>query len=350
MRPLAATAATAATAAALYLFLRRRRRYLSLPLDDDYWIAFSHAERLRRKLKPSQSGFRVTAVVVYRVSPSPLLQYVVGVNDEASNLLNSCCAERAAFLQLANIGVDAAKLEVLAVYITTDAAHALTPGALCREYMSSSAWTSMKNTRIVMEGTDLKSSRLERTLEELYPYASVYTRLDRHGQLAEGQRLKSTVNAALLTGGHKRMPGVMPGDDTRMGSDPVGDAWRGATDASRCDAKSDLHPISFGACVVFADGGKCRAWQKKALEYGCSLDAVCQLCQSIEEQSEFGMRPKVLCMADQYGVCHAPFATARAFLTEHGYGDVSVLLHDNDGVLHTVQAEDLLPKLPSWCS
>ena len=70
----------------------------------------------------------------------------------------------------------------------------------------------------------------------------------------------------------------------------------------------------------------------------------------LEEQSERGTRPKVLCMADQYGVCHAPFATARSFLTEHGYGDVSVLLHDNDGVLHTVTAAELLPALPLWGS
>ena len=37
-------------------------------------------------------------------------------------------------------------------------------------------------TRIVMEGTKMRASRIERTLGQLYPHASVYTRLDRDGQ------------------------------------------------------------------------------------------------------------------------------------------------------------------------
>ena len=57
-----------------------------------------------------------------------------------------------------------------------------------------------------------------------------------------------------------------------------------------------------------------------------------------------------LAMADQHGVCHAPFAPARAYLAEHGLGHVPVLLHDESGALRTVPAEELLPGLPSWCA
>eukprot|EP00966_Prymnesium_polylepis_P138061 3189959-Prymnesium_polylepis.1 len=103
----------------------------------------------------------------------------------------------------------------------------------------------------------------------------------------------------------------------------------------------------FGAAVVFADGSKATSWQKKALEYSCSLDAVCQLAQAIETSAS---KPAVLCMVDQYGVCHAPFAPARAYLVEHGFSDVRLLVHDTEGGFHTPTADELMPTLPSWCT
>ena len=54
----------------------------------------------------------------------------------------------------------------------------------------------------------------------------------------------------------------------------------------------------------------------------------------------------MLCMCDQFGVCHAPFALGRAYLVEHGWGAVTVLCHDRDGVLHTPTAADLMPGIP----
>jgi len=331
VRAVGAALATGVALAAL-LRLSRWRRSGPIALDDETWIAMAHAERLRRKRRPSQSGFRVVAVVVYRYADGAL-RHVVGHNDEASNLLNSCCAERAAFLQLAGLAREAAgELEVLGVYITTDASHALTPGALCREYMSSSTWTSMHETRIVMEGTLGRPSRLERTLAQLYPHPSVYTRLERTDQDATGRRLAESTRGA-----RERATGR------------EGTAWRAAVAACARDARHDLHPISYGSCVVFEDGVTAVAWQKKALEYSCSLDAVCQLCQAIEERAD-ASKPAIVCMADQHGVCHAPCATARAYLTEHGCGKVRVLLHDESGELRAVSAEELLPALPAWCS
>lgn len=334
MRSAAAVGGVAALGG-LLLLLRRRRHESASPstLDDDAWIAYTHAQRLQRKQRPSQSRFRVTAVVVF-TSGSHELRHVVGHNDEACNLLNSVCAERAAFLQIAGRAEASAPalLEVLAVYITTDASHAITPGALCREYMSSSSWTSLTTTRIVMEGTDGLPSRLERTLSQLYPFASPYVRLDRDGQQGAGERLGPPLRRAREERGGRE-----------------GTAWRGAVAASAGDARSDLHPVQYGACVVYDNGETSRAWQKKALEYGCSLDAVCQLCQAIEEHAP-AAKPAMLCMADQFGVCHAPFATARAYLAENGLGQLPVLLHDGAGELRTVAADELLPGLPSWCS
>ena len=67
------------------------------PATDADRIRLSHRHRNDRSYRPLQSSFRVTAVVVYRIRGQ--IRHVVGHNDEACCLLNSCCAERAAFLQ-----------------------------------------------------------------------------------------------------------------------------------------------------------------------------------------------------------------------------------------------------------
>ena len=66
-------------------------------------------------------------------------------------------------------------------------------------------------------------------------------------------------------------------------------------------------------------------------------------------------------MADQLGVCHAPTAVARAYLAEHGFGYVRVLIHETlageeggkdgkeggGGQLRLLTAEALMPGLPT---
>ena len=327
-----------ATATAVCVFAAWRHRRRGLPPDDDYWMSRCHARRERRLLKPSQSAFRVTAIVVFQENGGGL-KHVVGHNDEACNLLNSVCAERAAFLQLADRAQDAKSLQVLAVYISTDAVGPITPGALCREYMLSSPWTT-PTTRIIMEGSRRQISRMERQLGVLYPFASVYTRRSRDGQMKEGLRRADRNGSSKLSPPPPSPPLSDVGEHARA-------ALRGAVSASAADARAELHPVQYGACVVFDDGTNASASQKKALEYGCSLDAVCQLCQAIEDKRHHeGRRPVVLCMADQFGVAHAPFAPARAFLVEHGFGDAKILFHDEHAALRTVRAEELLPAIP----
>ena len=240
-------------------------------------------------------------------------------------------------------------LVVHAVYITSDAAFALTPGALCREYMSSSPWVT-PSTRIVLEGSTGKQTRAVTSLPALWPQPSVYTRLTRNEQLELAKRLERVVMAKMA-------------EATQAGH-PEATVWVAAHAAAILDDKSDLHPLRYGAAVAFDDGCVVSATQKKALEYSCTLDPVCQLAQAIydraprfhdtQEQVQLGQarlrraRPVLLCMADQYGVCHAPFAPARAFLAEHGCGDCRVLTHDATGVLHILTAEELMPSLPDF--
>lgn len=331
-RDLALVAAGAA-AALIWFQVSSARRLLSVcePCDecdegggDDHWMLLSHAHRLRRTTKPAQSSFRVTALVTFLIEGDQRVRHVVGCNDESSNLLNSTCAERAAFLQIAGLAAGR-KLLVTGVYITTDSPDPITPGALCREYMFASRWTTPA-MRVVMEGYGGPSSRTSRTLAQLVPHASVYTRLDRAGQVAAGARLRERAasEAAALSG-------------------PEARAYQLAVEAAASDARLDLHPVSYGAACVFEDGSSAVAWQKKCLEYGCSQDAVGQLAPAILSANS---RPLVLCMADQFGVAHAPFATARALLCEHGLGALRCLCADEQGKLSAPTADELMPAVP----
>ena len=90
------------------------------------------------------------------------------------------------------------------------------------------------------------------------------------------------------------------------------------------------------------------AVQRKALEYGCSLDPVGQLAPELARKRRDGVRPIVVALVDDLGVAHAPFASGRAFLAEHGYGAVDVLCHDGDGALHVVEALELMPFVPDF--
>lgn len=44
-------------------------------------------------------------------------------------------------------------------------------------------------------------------------------------------------------------------------------------------------------------------------------------------------------LVDQFGNLHAPFAQARAFLTEHGFGDTKVVVHGEDGRVVVLRAK-----------
>jgi len=109
---------------------------------------------------------------------------------------------------------------------------------------------------------------------------------------------------------------------------------RMATDASTFEAdQRRLHPIKYGAAVLFNDGTVATASQKAALEYGCTLDAVGQLAAEIMRKSmqidedNPACKPVLLVQCDQFGIAHAPFAQGRAFLSERGFGDCKVLIH-----------------------
>jgi hypothetical protein len=46
---------------------------------------------------------------------------------------------------------------------------------------------------------------------------------------------------------------------------------------------------------------------------------------------------------DQFGVCHGPHAQARALLTEHGFGHLEIMVHNENGLIEIVSINTLAP-------
>lgn len=119
-----------------------------------------------------------------------------------------------------------------------------------------------------------------------------------------------------------------------------------ALKATQRDVHNSLHPLRLGAAMSFEDDKIEATWQMKALEYGCTLDPVCQLIVIMERST--CSKPLYLVSVDQFGVIHAPFAQARALLTEHKYQDVLCLVQTAQGELAMVKAQELNPQLDGF--
>ena len=138
-------------------------------------------------------------------------------------------------------------------------------------------------------------------------------------------------------------------------------AYQAACVAANGDTKAEVHPILFGAAVLYSDNSIEKAYLLKGLEYGCTACPVVQLLHECEkrkhpkllspsfclENGDEYPKAEVIVQVDQYGVAHAPFASARALLTEHGYDDVQILVHSEvDGTARVCNASNLCPPPP----
>ena len=322
-------------------------------------LLLAHQHRLSLQTLPTQSGFRVVALFFLQTNHSNNSNnmiatcrdddgrpYLVGTNTESCWIGNSICAERAVMTQLRWIP-DAV---VAKIVIVTDAPNAIAPGMLCREFMSSSHGPISRKTRIVLGGTDcrllldvpvvcgdnkdedkedevsvggkneeqpqrqVKESTMEivTTLQELYPYPSIYLQKPVSACIKFGKQYSQHCKTVMET----------------LLDDPCLQLWQVAKSYAALDNQHPgLHPIQYGAAVLFEDGSIIGAHQVKATEYGCSLDAVSQLGRDIlQKQRTENVTPVRIIQVDQFGIAHAPFAPARAFLVEQGFGPVQVIV------------------------
>ena len=290
-------------------------------------IALAHKYRLSLTTIPTQSSFRVVAIVFYEGCGGPPIsdlpcpvadircdqrQYLVGTNDEPGGFIGgSICAERAALVQLRFLP----HVKVSKIVIVTDHEMPIAPGMLCREFMAGHAAVPW-DVPIVLAGSGRHGEQWETTkttLHHLYPLPSPYARLT-----------ASQANALGIIFSESVVEKTNRTTDLWIRESAVLHLLAAARKASHYDTRIGLHPIQYGAAVLFDDDTIVSGHQKKALEYGATLDAVTQLAPLIEKSKA---RPVALAQVDSHGVAHAPFAPARAYLSEHGYGDCRILIH-----------------------
>jgi cytidine deaminase len=330
----------------------------SAPLDDAAFIAQTQA-LFDRTPRPIHSHFLVAATVVY-VDAHGQQRTTQGVNTETCVLSSCICAERTALVQL--------RLQptgwryVRGVYITASSEGLITPGLLCREFLSEFSEAACA-VREGHQGSDSEGSGggsrggapadpagdvavvlfnasgavARHALRALFPHPSPYHGVPNAQLLGAGralaQRCAPPTAAALAP-----LLAVAAGGGSG-GSSGSGASAAAAAAAALCAAvtalaaapheQDHLYPVHLAAGALFADGTVALARQLKGLEYGCSADAVVRLSGGLA-----AARPvALLVQSDQHGNLLAPSAPARALLTEHaqrlGLGAAAlVLLHD----------------------
>jgi cytidine deaminase len=342
-------------------------------LEDIEDILMAHRYRLSLASSPRQSSFRVVAVIFYELydsfdSTSTTRQHVVGSNDEPCYIGGSICAERAALVQLRFIPN---LKQITKVIISTDAVHPIHPGMLCREFMSSHTAIDPQTLPIVMAGSICNICGLDITLAKeqnlnllednscsdhshrfheweitktilcsIYPHPSLYTRLTASESVTLGKE------RGLLSNKEKSKDIL-----TKLSTNHSEIIAKAIDIACEGDDRSNLHPVQFGAAIKMSDGRIYATCQRKALEYGCSVDAVTQFGTILSQNAKKDIHPVLLVQVDNFGMLHPPFATARAFLSEFGFGDCKVLTmeksSDDEIEVVEISVKDLAPHSPN---
>jgi cytidine deaminase len=299
-----------------------------MELSDGELITRANLCRKSLQHSPEQSLFRVIALFIVQTgdgTQEPIL--VEGTNAEQGYIGGAICAERAALCKLRFLNSP----KILKVVIATDSNVPISPGALCREYLSSHAPSA---TPVVI-GNNNGSIIVRCMLGDLQPFPYLYRFQDRKNvEEFSTQFCTSMVKCE------------------SMGNDDVVSLHALAMSVIRT---STLHPITYAAAVLFQDGTRQAARFLPGNEYGCSLDPVSQLVRDMDrkqleaetvEEMELS-KPDWIIQVDQFGVCHAPFAMARSLLTEYDFGSTRFVYHDAAGRCAVGLSDALLPLPPS---
>lgn len=344
-------------------------------VDDLYYLQVCHEIRLSISPLPRQSNFRVVCILLL----DDLHTWIPGTNDEPSvSITGAICAERAALLQYQ---IHQYRQKIHTVYIVSDCeGSAIPPGMLCREYMNGHPAIDPLTTRIVLQRarnpcSDDLSELWVLALYNLYPYPSIYNKLDAVQQVSLGTKFQRSV--------------IIPKDRTpslpeKCSISKLLSASQVAAETG--DIRTDVHPICYGAAayvelteispVTKSESEAVRrtthlitACQQKALEYGATQDSVCQLIAAIkqyvhEKNCDENYRILVLVQTDQFGIPHPPFAQSRSLLVEHGFDYCTILVSTMESLqcealnetvcdtssltLEFVEASDLAPYIPKF--
>ena len=204
-------------------------------------------------LPPDQSNFRVAALCTFRHEGR--LRAIAGANSEPCELCGAICAERSALVQLRLMPSPPL---VECVYIVADSEEPITPGMLCREYMSDTYCTP--ETKVVTAGAADRPN-VRATLGELFPCPAPLQRVARDDLAATAERL-----------------GTAGADGVDRFFAREGDAGRRLArlfarlvlQATAETHAAVLHPLRLAAGLLLPDGTEAIATQHQAREHrGC---------------------------------------------------------------------------------
>jgi cytidine deaminase len=302
--------------------------------------------------KSAQSLFRVYAIFTIREKDENARQflltngaqehesilYISGCNFECAFIGGSICAERSALSVMRRIPGFFELCSVLNLYIVTDSVETpISPGTLCRELMSEFFDESL---RIVLACDEYRiPGRLRiATLGELYPFPALFRQCVR----TEIVSVASAFYAKAEKLGDLAIKREWD-DQTKL---QWLELYKRALKATNLDRKDDLHPLRLAAALQFTNGTIRATFQSKIQEYGSTLDPVRKLVTYIEEEQQNNNKPLRLVQVDQFGNLHAPFAAARSYLVENGYGKLNTVVHGGDGKIAQVSIAELVPDTP----
>ena len=345
-------------------------------IDDAHaLVRLCNRQRCALYSSPAQSNFRVMAFLIITCDDKPGLSVVEGANMEQGWIGGAICAERAALSRLRFLS----NPKIIKVVVTTDHEQPISPGMLCREYLMSSAEPHID----IIIGNGASTIVTVVSLESLFPYPYIY----RNHSRTEVEAYACEISCC----------GAGAGVGVGVSIDGWNARQQKTYQAARLsvigDTRASLHPVRLGAAVLFENGVIERTWVLKGLEYGCTMCPITQILRELEKKRfpqycekftvdcpfpEYtqeiqkgdvcplpiaetsastsanadgltlstlipvwpeGSKPECIAMVDQWGIAHAPFASARAILTEYGYGQVQILVHDNSPLPSQLQEE-----------
>jgi cytidine deaminase len=228
---------------------------------------------------------------------------------------------------------------------------------LCREYLSSLA--SPTTPIIMASALGDKISKCE--LGQLHPSPYIYRQQLRNNVTLFAKKFsKNLIDPSIL-------------------NENASNLYKKAIEFTKYDNTDSIHPIRLAAAVLFSNGNIDISWQMKGLEYGCTLCPVAQLIHSMEKYRVCGIcsdfksnsnistlvnnnnnnnskdlidnniiKPIMIVMVDQHGICHAPFAQCRSLLNEYCYGEVEFIVHNElSGIPELIKSISLSPSPPN---